>query len=114
MSHFKYATKSEFLDRSFEFFCESYDQRKNGFHGIDDSKVHTHYFWQTILKTTRLEFSNAKSLILTLLHRVIDFHLETSYCEKIKSSSIEVDWGQFGKQVYSNQLEPRGWFQLTV
>ena len=96
------------------FLNEGSNERKNGFHGIDDSKVHTHYFWQTILKTTRLEFSNAKSLILTLLHRVIDFHLETSYCEKIKSSSIEVDWGQFGKQVYSNQLEPRGWFQLTV
>ena len=61
-----------------------------------------------------LAISNAKPLILALLPRVIDFHLETSYCEKIKSSSIEVDWGQFGKQVYSYQLEPRGWFQLTV
>ena len=90
---------------------EGSNERKNGFHGIDDSKVQTHYFWQIILKTTRLEFSNAKPSILAVL---IDFHLETSYCEKIKSSSIEVDWGQFGKQVYSNQLEPRGWFQLTV
>ena len=96
------------------FLNEGSNERKNGFHGIGDSKVHAHYFWQSILKTTRLEFSNAKPLILALLPRVIDFHLETSYCEKIKSSSIEVDWGQFGKQVYSYQLEPRGWFQLTV
>ena len=69
-------------------------------------------FWKQLALNNSLEnFSNAKPPILALL---IDFHLETSYCEKIKSSSIEVDWGQFGKQVYSNQLEPRGWFQLTV
>ena len=61
-------------------------------------------------------FENNSPWILKppILAVLIDFHLETSYCEKIKSSSIEVDWGQFGKQVYSNQLEPRGWFQLTV
>ena len=69
-------------------------------------------FWKQLALNNSLEnFSNAKPPILALL---IDFDLETSYCEKIKSSSIEVDWGQFGKQVYSNQLEPRGWFQLTV